>query len=248
MRQLGLWLAQKLRTFRSLAGARFHQLPPNLPASPWAPGELIHVPITTEADWLASENPLSMLSFLARRATDRQFRLFAVACGRRLAHLPDAGRYADAIDVAERFADGGATDEELLRGRAMIGSSYLSRVLAHVASPIAWHAAEWGINGHWLAADPTAERAALRHLLADVFGNPFRPPSLLSGEILSQNDRAAFRIAQTAYEQRAFDQLPVLADALEDAGCTDEAILAHCRGEGPHVRGCWVVDLVLGKL
>ncbi len=41
--------------------------------------------------------------------------------------------------------------------------------------------------------------------------------------------------------------MPVLADALEDAGCADADILAHCRGHGPHVRGCWVVDLVLGK-
>ncbi len=54
-------------------------------------------------------------------------------------------------------------------------------------------------------------------------------------------------LARSIYDDRAFDRLPVLADALEDAGCTDAAILDHCRGPGPHVRGCWVVDLILGK-
>jgi hypothetical protein len=54
-------------------------------------------------------------------------------------------------------------------------------------------------------------------------------------------------LARGIYEERAFDRLPLLADALMDAGCNDEQILAHCHGEGPHVRGCWVVDLVLNK-
>jgi hypothetical protein len=55
------------------------------------------------------------------------------------------------------------------------------------------------------------------------------------------------KLAKSIYDDRAFDHLPILADALEDAGCTDAAILEHCRGPGPHVRGCWVVDLILGK-
>jgi hypothetical protein len=54
-------------------------------------------------------------------------------------------------------------------------------------------------------------------------------------------------LATGIYSEKAFDRLPILADALEDAGCTDAAILSHCRGEGPHARGCWVVDLILGK-
>ena len=54
-------------------------------------------------------------------------------------------------------------------------------------------------------------------------------------------------LAQAIYEERRFGDLPVLADALEEAGCTDADILSHCRGPGPHVRGCWVVDLLLGK-
>jgi hypothetical protein len=54
-------------------------------------------------------------------------------------------------------------------------------------------------------------------------------------------------LAEGIYADRAFDRLPILADALEEAGCTDAEVLAHCRGPGPHVRGCWVVDLILGK-
>jgi hypothetical protein len=54
-------------------------------------------------------------------------------------------------------------------------------------------------------------------------------------------------LADGTYEQKAFDRMPILADALQDAGCSDEQVLDHCRGPGPHVRGCWVVDLVLGK-
>jgi hypothetical protein len=55
------------------------------------------------------------------------------------------------------------------------------------------------------------------------------------------------KLSRAIYDDRAFDRLPVLADALEDAGCTDRTILAHCRSGGEHVRGCWVVDLLLGK-
>jgi hypothetical protein len=60
-------------------------------------------------------------------------------------------------------------------------------------------------------------------------------------------DSDVLAIAQAISDERAFDRLSILADALEDAGCTDNAILEHCRGPGPHVRGCWVVDLLLGK-
>ncbi len=80
-------------------------------------------------------------------------------------------------------------------------------------------------------------------LLRDVIGNPFRPPALDPRRLTS----VAVDLARAVYDERAFDRLPILADALEDAGCDDADVLAHCRGGGPHVRGYWVVDLVLGK-
>jgi len=83
-------------------------------------------------------------------------------------------------------------------------------------------------------------------LLRDLFGNPFRPVPL-SPSWLAWNDGAIRKMAQTIYNDRAFDRLPILADALEDAGCDDVAILNHCREPGEHVRGCWLVDLVLGR-
>jgi hypothetical protein len=79
-----------------------------------------------------------------------------------------------------------------------------------------------------------------------MFGNPFRPTKSDETCVL-WNEGTIFKFAQAIYQDRAFDRLPILADALEDAGCHNTDILAHCRGRGPHVRGCWVVDLLLGK-
>jgi hypothetical protein len=88
--------------------------------------------------------------------------------------------------------------------------------------------------------------AEQRFLLYEHFGNPFTWPALdLAWR--QWNDRCVERIARVIYDERAFDRLPILADALEDAGCDNADILNHCRSGGEHVRGCWVVDLLLGK-
>ena len=81
-----------------------------------------------------------------------------------------------------------------------------------------------------------------RRLLGDIFGNPFHPVSFSS----EWRTSTAVAIAKGMYESRDFSAMPILADALQDAGCDSDDILNHCRGPGPHVRGCWVVDLVLG--
>ena len=93
------------------------------------------------------------------------------------------------------------------------------------------------------ASDGSAHAA----LLKDIFGNPFRPCSIPSSW-LAWNDWTVKKVAEAIYQERAFEQIPLLADALEDAGCTNKDILAHCREQGAvHVRGCWVIDLLLGK-
>lgn len=83
-------------------------------------------------------------------------------------------------------------------------------------------------------------------LVRDIFGNPFRP-STIDPTWLTWNNGTVAKIAHTIYDDRRFDIMPILGDALEDAGCVDGQILGHCRGPGPHVRGCWAVDIILGK-
>jgi hypothetical protein len=86
--------------------------------------------------------------------------------------------------------------------------------------------------------------SALTRFVRDIFGNPFRPVTF------SRRWRTSdvVGLARAIYDERAFERMPILADALMDAGCEDEVIIAHCRGDGPHVHGCWLVDLILGKV
>jgi hypothetical protein len=83
-------------------------------------------------------------------------------------------------------------------------------------------------------------------LLRDLIGNPFRPVAV-QPTWLAWGGGAVRKLAEAIYNERAFDRLPVLADALTDTGCTDAGLLGHLRSPGPHVRGCWGVDLILGK-
>ena len=88
-----------------------------------------------------------------------------------------------------------------------------------------------------------AEGCAQANFVRDIFGNPFRrvavePRWLTPGVV---------ELALTIYDQRAFDRMPILADTLQDAGCDNADIVNHCRQSGEHVRGCWVVDMILGK-
>ncbi len=83
--------------------------------------------------------------------------------------------------------------------------------------------------------------------LRDIVGNPFRAAPVVQQDWLAWNGGTIPALAREIWEARAFDRLPMLADALEDAGCADAALLGHCRSGGEHVRGCWALDLVLGK-
>lgn len=80
-----------------------------------------------------------------------------------------------------------------------------------------------------------------------IFYDPFRSLPTLALPFLTWNDALIPKLAQQIYDERRFEDLPILADALMDAGCHDEEILSHCRSEGPHVKGCWVIDLLLNK-
>jgi hypothetical protein len=101
-------------------------------------------------------------------------------------------------------------------------------------------------NPPWLAA-AAAEAAAQAASVRDLFGNPFRPAPVIDPGWLAWNDDTVAKLARANYKCRRFADLPILADALEEAGCADAAILAHCRSGSEHVRGCWVVDLLTGR-
>lgn len=94
----------------------------------------------------------------------------------------------------------------------------------------------------WKQAYSRRSREVIR-LVHCIFENPFRPVAFHAAWRTS----TVLALAAQMYETRDFAQMPILADALHDAGCEDAAVLDHCRGESPHVRGCWVVDLILGK-
>jgi hypothetical protein len=93
----------------------------------------------------------------------------------------------------------------------------------------------------------TTEKKRQVALLRDLCNNPFQHPPRIDHVCRTWSHGLLPKLAQALYDERAFERLPILADALEEAGCNDAAILAHCRGGGEHVRGCWVVDLLLGK-
>jgi hypothetical protein len=213
----------------------------------------------TEAEWQTGTDPTPMLEFLRDKASDRKLRLFACAYCRAVRGcqhmLPGT-----AIAVAERYADGLASDEDLASERrgAPFSNEYSEWVVGPSAYDGAWQAVDWLTSARDLMnIDPDAFRhfpiplddVIKRSVLSlrDIFGSlPFRPMNI-APDVLSWNDGTVGRIAASIYEERAFDRLPILADALLDAGCGDEELLAHLRSAGPHVRGCWGVDLTLGK-
>jgi hypothetical protein len=115
---------------------------------------------------------------------------------------------------------------------------------------------EWGVGRAADAASHAAwadtggsradERTAQVDLLRCILGDPFRPPPLIDPGCLRWNGGTLVKLARAIYGERRFEDMPVLADALEEAGCADGAILSHGRGGGPHGRGCWLVDALLG--
>ncbi len=213
----------------------------------------------TEAEWLAATDPTPMLDFVRGKATDRKRRLFAVACCRRISDM-DEKWMGVAILAAEQFADGLCGREEMERYRRLAEELAFETDddFVEVVSVAIGRAAdvdrEDEVEGDDFAAtsatharfasdDQVGEKAVQSRLVKEIFGNPFRPvtidPAWLTEPVHS--------LAAGIYAERAFDRMPVLADALEEAGCDSADILSHCRGDGPHVRGCWVVDLLLGK-
>jgi hypothetical protein len=214
----------------------------------------------TEWEWLAHADPTAMLQFLRHRASDRQYRLFAVACARDDLARARAGQgfyqfgdelgpglaesfwdpergYEAAVLAAESAADGRPRQHF---SRWYVGWGGEDECIAFAAL---------GYDPDGLVATPAERIAATVQrytnppavYLRDIFGNPFRPVAFSP----AWHTDTALALAREIYEERDSSALPILADALEDAGCTNPDLLGHLRASGPHVRGCWAVDLVL---
>jgi hypothetical protein len=211
----------------------------------------------TEGEWLTCADPIPMLEFLSGKTNDRKVRLFGCACVRRIWHLLVDERIRRTVEVSERYADGLARSSELMAVRRdSLSLAYAREGTAAHHEPIRL-AAEAAIQtGCWTccrfaaeAVGKTAEKEEQRRqcaLLRDVFGNIFGSQWIDAGW-LAWNGSTVRLMAQSIYNERAFDLLPILADALEEAGCTFADILSHLRGRGPHVRGCWALDRILER-
>jgi hypothetical protein len=221
----------------------------------------------TESEWLnEASHSQGMVAWLGARgsarsrAGRRRLRLFACGCCRAAWDRLPEDRTREAIRIAERFADGLETKEGLAGVRAAIaplaadsGPYGASPLETRVAVDMAIAATDPRAYSAAVAMTTTtaplagiqpraAAEAGICRLLRCVFGNPFRPVRV-PARALAQ----AAALARSIRDDRAFDLLPALADALESAGCDDAQVLAHCRGPDPHAIGCWVVDLVLGS-
>jgi hypothetical protein len=211
-----------------------------------------------------------MLEVVRAEASARRLRLLAVACVRSIEEPPDLG-------VAERFADGAATPEDLagecrlldgLLFRLANTTGYDGDARLHLAwgaaHADAWEAAREVTHPYPAYRCRERARAARDHgasdpalhcrLLRCIFGNPFRPRLPFAPSVLTANDGAAVKLATVIYNDRDpstglldVGRLAILADALEEAGAVERLALDHLRGPGPHARGCFVVDALLGR-
>ena len=231
----------------------------------------------TEDQWLRFRDLLRLLAHLRRgpkvsrtRGGRRKLRLFACACCRSMLWEMRVGKaFRQLVDLAEKHADGlvgrAALDKARQQrrnrpaptwGKLWFAAEAMEYTLHETPVTAARDAADYALSAvsftrHVLRAairpSDAKERAAVRQrqcdLLRDIFGNPFRPVALDP----AWRSSTVAALAEAIYADRAFDRLPILADALEDAGCTSAEVLEHCRQPGEHARGCWVVDLVLGK-
>jgi hypothetical protein len=198
-----------------------------------------------------------MWDYLWEKGSNRKRQLFTCACCRRIWHLLTKQRnvYRHLVELSEQAADGLVTDQQL--NDAWLGATGVSARWDYEATQqFAAAAATGQPSGDDL--DPAISAVAVElkaqaNLGLCILGNPFRPIAIFSA-ILVWNDCTIPKLAQAAYEERHLlagtldnGRLAILADALEESGCTSEEILGHLRGPGPHVRGCWPLDLCLGK-
>jgi hypothetical protein len=228
-----------------------------------------------EGEWQGGMDVAAMLEYLAGKVSERKLRLFACACVRyywnRFHYRPPR----EAVEMAERLAEGEAEvgEVEEMRQNAEVSAAnapfleqYAYAAAAATLDPTALEAAGNaretcrqqavrdaayelipGENEATInAAASAAECRRQANLLREVFGNPFRPVQI-NPDWLSVSSGAAGAMAQVIDADHRFEELPYLADALMDAGCNDVVLLEHLRQPTGHVRGCWALDALLGR-
>jgi hypothetical protein len=219
----------------------------------------------TEAEWLTCDEPTVLAKYGFDRFNHQKFRWLAVDMGKRIHHFFEDDERTIFDAYAGWVAGTGSHLSDLNLPDRIIPIDYPFPRTSSVRGFIANLENDNPMWAAFCAVDclkypnspygPNAEDEAAWNAnsilvqnefcsaFRDIVGNPFRPVAFDSAWLSS----TARGIAEAIYDDRAFDRLPILADALQDAGCENDDILSHCRGDGPHVRGCWVVDLVLGK-
>ena len=217
----------------------------------------------TEEEWNACADPRPMLAFLHRKQSRRKQRLFACACCRLVwGRIPPAWKHA--VEVSEAYADGIVSKDQFMAARHEAESTPLRRDDIDILDPdLASRACDIRGGSHICGftsiriarvgygdKPKTDAQAAMLakgcDLLRDIF-LPFRKKASFRPLRDTWILPPVPQLAQSIYDERAFRRCPILADALEDRGCRDAEILGHLRGPGPHCRGCWAVDLVLGR-
>jgi hypothetical protein len=191
----------------------------------------------TEVGWLYCTEPAVMLEYLRGKASDRKLRLFTTACIR--IHRGEVtSSENDPVAVMEGYVDGFGTADEVDEAWQALWSDALVE---------AGRVAQWCQRRRaWPGGNDVEMSATQAAIVRCIFGNPFRLLAL-DPAWLTWHGGLLVSMAQRMYDSRDFSDMPVLADGLEEAGCTDADILGHCRLGGEHVRGCWLIDLLLGK-
>jgi hypothetical protein len=221
----------------------------------------------TEEDWFTTTNPYDITHHKHSR-DDRKRRLMACACLRRVFGSTLDHQLLTLVGAAEEYADGMVSSSELVALRKSVRKHFHAHdVSEHEKFQLQYHTtkaalmvsekefmnfkmaleqcqfAQGSLDRSLWDLSIEAERRAQRQIGREIFQNPYRPITFNS----SWRTSTAVALAESIYTDRAFDRLPILADALEDAGCDAAELLAHFRGPELHVRGCWALDLVLGK-
>ena len=195
----------------------------------------------TEAEWLACDKPIFLWEHAKNvpRWTPRTLRLFVSAFwGWQSQRLK--GNYRTVCErnakAFEKWAETGKLAHRHRSGQSEHIIFFNESAQLAAAATVRGPTRQWGRG--WEDA-----LKVMAGFLRDILGNPLRPVAVDASWLTS----TVVALAEGIYADRAFDRLPILADALMDAGCDHAEVLEHCRGDGPHVRGCWVVDLLLGK-